>query len=102
MCTITMTTVKEAKNSRKVEDLVGKVTNKGEPRQVNTKHGPINVCDAQLSDGEDTIKLTLWGDEINKVNNDDMICIKNGFTNSFKGEVSVSKGKFGTLEVVQP
>ena len=53
-----------------------------------------------LGDGEDEqMKLTLWGDDIKSVNVGDTVRITNGYTNEFKGEVSLTKGKFGQMEV---
>jgi len=46
------------------------------------------------------IKLTLWADDIDKVKDGDKVKITNGYTNEFKGEVSIGKGKFGQMEVV--
>jgi replication factor A1 len=70
---------------------------------VNLKSGgTIDVCDAVMSDGEtenDEIKLTLWGDDIKAVNVGDTVVISNGYTNSFRDEVSLTKGKFGKMEI---
>ena len=78
----------------------GTVKSKGEVRNVNMRAGgTIDVCDAILSDDSGEIKLTLWGEDIEKVNEGDTIVIKNGYTNSFKGEVSLTKGKFGEMLV---
>jgi replication factor A1 len=43
------------------------------------------------------IKIALWGDDIKKVKNGSKIIIKNGYTNTFKGEVSLGKGKYGEI-----
>ena len=48
---------------------------------------------------DDQMKLTLWGDDIKAVNPGDIVVITNGYTNEFKGEVSLTKGKFGQMEV---
>ena len=92
----------QAKNMRSGVNIEGTVERKGEPRTVNKKAGgTIDVCDAYLVDSEGgEIKLTLWGDDIPKVNNGDKLKITNGYTNSFKGEVSLTKGKFGQMEVI--
>ncbi|NIP62035.1 MAG: DNA-binding protein [Nitrosopumilaceae archaeon] len=96
-----MHTTEQAKNMRGGVNIQGKVERKGEPRTVNMRSGgTIDVCDAFIVDEEGEIKLTLWGDDIQKVNDGDIIKITNGYTNSFKGEVSVTKGKFGQMEVV--
>jgi len=96
-----MTTAEEAKNMRNNINIEGTVERKGEPRTVNKKAGgTIDVCDAYLVDESGEIKLTLWGDDIQKINDGSKIKITNGYTNTFKGEVSLTKGKYGTLEVV--
>ena len=97
-----MVTAEQAKNMRGGVDIEGTVERKGEPRTVNMKSGgEIDVCDAYLVDSEGgDIKLTLWGDDIPTVNNGTKIKITNGYTNSFKGEVSLTKGKFGKMDIL--
>ena len=98
---MSMVSAEEAKNMRSGVNIEGTVERKGESRTVNMKSGgTIDVCDAYLVDsagGE--IKLTLWGDDIPTVKDGDKLRITNGYTNSFKGEVSLTKGKFGKMEV---
>lgn len=97
-----MVTIEQAKNMRNKIDIEGTVERKGEPRTVNKRDGgTVDVCDAFLVDESGEVKLTLWGDDIPKVENGSKVKITNGYTNTFKGEVAVTKGKFGQLEVVQ-
>jgi replication factor A1 len=92
--------VAEVKKMRSGINLKAEVKSKGEPRTVNLKTGgTVDVCDAVISDGVDDIKLTLWGDDIKAVNVGDTVVITNGYTNEFKGEVSLTKGKFGKMEI---
>jgi len=92
--------VAEVKKMRSGINLKAEVKSKGEPRTVNLKTGgTVDVCDAVISDGSDDIKLTLWGDDIKAVNVGDTVVITNGYTNEFKGEVSLTKGKFGKMEI---
>ena len=94
-------TIDQAKNMRSGIDLEGTVERKGETRTVTKKAGgEINVCDAYLTDESGEIKLTLWADDIEKVSNGSKVKITNGYTNTFKGEVSIGKGKFGQIEVL--
>jgi replication factor A1 len=97
-----MVTTEQAKNMRSGINIEGTVERKGEPRTVNMKSGgTIQVCDAFLIDetgGE--IKLTLWGDEVEQVKDGTKVKIENGYTTSFKGEVSLTKGKYGKLEII--
>lgn len=80
----------------------GKLTRKGEVRTVNLKRGgTADVCDMTLTDaGGGQIDLTLWGDDISKVTEGCTVRINNGYINEFKGKKSLTKGKFGHLEVV--
>ena len=94
-------TTEQAKNMRSGIDLEGTVERKGETRTVTKKAGgEIDVCDAYLVDDAGEIKLTLWGDDIPKVSDGSKVKITNGYTNTFKGEVSIGKGKFGQIEVL--
>lgn len=93
-------TTEQAKNMRSNVNLEAKLSRKGDKRTVNTKAGSqVNVCDAYLTDDVGEIKLTLWGDDIDKVKVDDRVRIKNGYISEFRGEVSITKGKFGSMEV---
>jgi replication factor A1 len=92
--------VAQVKKMRSGINLKAEVKSKGEPRTVNLKTGgTVDVCDAVISDGVDDIKLTLWGDDIKAVNIGDVVVVTNGYTNEFKGEVSLTKGKFGKMEI---
>ncbi|MEX0640277.1 MAG: DNA-binding protein [Nitrosopumilaceae archaeon] len=96
-----MTTTEEAKNMRNGINIEGTVERKGETRTVNKKvGGTIDVCDAYLVDDVGEIKLTLWGDDIPKISDGSKVKLTNGYTNTFKGEVSLTKGKYGQLEVL--
>ena len=94
-----MTKCAEAKNMRNGINITAKLKSKNEPRTVNTKFGETQVCDAMLEDDSGEIKLTLWGDDIPKVNVGDIITIADGYTNTFKDEVSINKSRSGKLEV---
>ena len=92
--------VAQVKKMRSWINLKAEVKSKGDQRTVNLKTGgTVDVCDAVISDGVDDIKLTLWGDDIKAVNIGDVVVITNGYTNEFKGEVSLTKGKFGKMEI---
>ena len=95
--------ISEVKNLRSGVNTKGEVTSIGERRTINLKSGgTIDVCEAILADGlqdENKIPLTLWGDDIGTVKVGSKIEIENGYTNSFKDQVSLTKGKFGTMTV---
>ncbi|AFU59210.1 putative nucleic acid binding OB-fold tRNA/helicase-type [Candidatus Nitrososphaera gargensis Ga9.2] len=90
--------ISELKAGMRNVSVVAKVESVGEPRTVNLKAGGTNtVADAIISDESGKIKLSLWGDDINKIQAGDRISIENGYINTFKGENSLSVGKFGKM-----
>ena len=78
-----------------------KVMEKGEPRQVRSRYKDETymVADAVIADETGSIKLTLWNEQIDQVNVDNSVKIENGYVTSFKGEIQLNVGKFGTLTV---
>lgn len=86
-----MLTVKEAKNQRNNIDIEGKVTSMAERRSVNTKYGPTEVCDAYLEDATgERIKLSLWGKDIDKVEDGCRVSIKGAYTSTYRNEIQLS------------
>ena len=93
--------VKDVRSDSKVDVLELTVKEKGEVRNVNTRMGASRVCDAKCEDDEGgSITLSLWNDEIDKVSVDDKIKITNGWARQFRGNLQVSAGRFGKLEVL--
>lgn len=95
--------IAEAKKMRNGINTKAIVKSKGDKRTVNLKSGgTTDVCDAIIKDGdtqEDEMKMTLWGEDIAKVNVGDEVEISNGYTTEFRGEVSLGKGKYGKMRV---
>ena len=96
-----MTTCEEAKQMKSGINVQGKIVDKGEVREVTTKFGQTKVCDAYLEDESGRIKLTLWGDDTEKVKNGDEVKLEGGYTTTFREVVQLNKGrKDGKLEVL--
>jgi len=78
-----------------------KVVEKTTPRQVLSRYKDemYNVATAIINDGSGSIKLTLWNDQINQVEVNDTVKIDKGYVTSFKGEIQLNVGKYGTLNV---
>ena len=90
--------ISELKPGMRNVSVTAKVDSVGQPRTVNLKAGGTNtVADAIISDDSGSIKLSLWGDDINKIQTGDRISVENGYINTFKGENSLAVGKFGKL-----
>lgn len=96
-----MVSIQDAKNKRVDIDVEGTVQEISEPRTVHTKYGEAQVCDAYLVDGDERIKLSLWGDDIKKVKNGDNVQIRGAYTNTFRNEVQLNiPRKGGEITVV--
>jgi replication factor A1 len=95
---------KDLKDRSKVDEIVLTVIEKSEPREFQSKWSGASgrVCDAvgQDEDG-DNVNLTLWNDEIEKVEVNARIKITNGWVSSFKNQLQVSAGKYGKLDIVE-
>jgi len=86
---------------RKV-DVEGEVTEISDSRDVNLRTGgQARVVDAVITDDSGSIKLSLWDDQIDQVSVGLKIKIENGYTNSFRGEVKLNVGRFGSLSEVK-
>jgi replication factor A1 len=93
--------ISELKAGMRNVSVIGKIDSVGDPRTVNLKSGGTNtVADAIISDESGSMKLSLWGDDINKIQPGDRISVENGYINTFKGENSISIGKFGKMTKV--
>jgi replication factor A1 len=93
--------VRDLRNGMRRVTVEAKVVEKGEPRQVRSRYKDetYTVADVRIEDETGSIKLTLWNEQIDQVNVDNKIKIENGYVTSFKGEIQLNVGKFGTLTV---
>ena len=74
---------------------------KGDVREFSKFGKTGRVCSATLEDESGKISLTLWNDDIDKVNAGDTVKITNGWVGEYQGELQLSTGKFGSIEVVK-
>jgi replication factor A1 len=79
----------------------GKVVEKEEAREVNTKFGRTKVANAVIEDDSGTIILVLWGDQVDKVNEGDAVKVENGYVKEWNGSLQLNVGKFGKLVVAE-
>ena len=86
----------------KVDSIELTVREKGSPRDFTSRSGSSGkVCDAKAvdADGEE-VGLSLWNDEIERVQAGSRIRITNGWVREWRGNLQVSAGRFGKLEVL--
>ena len=94
--------VKDLKADNKFDVLELTITEKGDARSVSTFRGQSRVADAKGTDEDgDSVALSLWNDEIEQVNLNDRVRINNGWVRQWRGNLQVSAGRFGKLEVVK-
>ena len=84
-------------------DIEGMVIEKGDTRSVNLRAGGTSsVADATIRDETGSIKLTLWGDQINSIDVGDKIAVDGGYTKAFRGELQMNVGRYGALRKINP
>lgn len=93
--------IKDLKAREGKVDIVVEVVSKEEPREFEKFGKTGRVCNAVVKDESGEIKLTLWNDDIDKVNEGDKLHIVNGYVNEWQGDLQLTTGKFGALEVVK-
>ena len=81
-------------------DIQVKVKSKAEPREMEKYGKQLKVGNAIVADDSGEITLTLWNDDVDKVNEGDTVKIINGYVSEFNGKKQLTSGKFGKLEVV--
>ena len=77
------------------------IVDKGEIREFNKFGKAGRVCNAKIKDSTGTIALTLWNEQIEQVHLGDKIKITNGYVNEWQGEMQLTTGKFGKLEILE-
>jgi replication factor A1 len=82
-------------------NVLAKVVSKSEIRDIAAgRDGAAHkVCDALVGDETGSVYLTLWDDNITKINEGETINVKNGYVNLFRGNIRLNIGRYGTLEV---
>jgi replication factor A1 len=91
----------ELNPSSRAVNVLAKVLSKSEVRNVAAGRDgePHKVSDALVGDETGCVYLTLWDDNIEKVNDGDTVNIKNGYINLFRGNMRLNVGRYGTLEI---
>jgi replication factor A1 len=82
-------------------NVLAKVVSKSEIRDIAAgRDGAAHkVSDALVGDETGCVYLTLWDDNITKVNDGNVVSVKNGYVNLFRGNIRLNIGRYGTLEV---
>lgn len=76
------------------------VVSVSEVRGFNKNGSSGRVATAMVKDDSGEMKMSLWNDDIEKVKPGLKIKITNGYVNEFQGEMQLSAGKFGNIEII--
>jgi ssDNA-binding replication factor A large subunit len=85
-----------------VDEIILKIIEKRDVREVQRRFGgTARVCDLVGEDTDgDTVQITLWNDEIDTVEENETIRIKDGWVKEWNNELQVSTGRSGIIEKV--
>lgn len=92
--------VKDLKPKQGNVDIVVDVVDIGDVREFNKFGKPGKVATAIAKDETGDVKLTLWNDDIERVKAGDKVHLTNGYVNEWQGEMQLTTGRLGKLEVV--
>jgi replication factor A1 len=95
--------VSELTPQSRAVNVTAKVVSKSEIRNIATGRdgAPHRVCDALVGDDTGCVYLTLWDDNIDKINEGDTIKVGNGYITLFRGNMRLNVGRYGSLEVAK-
>jgi len=80
-------------------DIIGVIKEVGEERTFNKYGRELRVSNAVIEDESGSIKLTLWNEDCGKFKEGDKVHIINGYVSEFQGEMQLTSGKFGKIEL---
>ena len=88
-------------NSREVNTIV-KVVSKSEVRNVTGRDYSVHrVADALVGDETGSVVLTLWDENIDKINEEATLRITNGYVNLFRGNMRLNIGRYGSYQILE-
>ena len=95
--------VSDLKANKNVDEIVLKIVEKSEPRKVTRRYGgTATVCDLIGEDDDgNKVQITLWNDEIDKVQINEMIKIIDGWVKEWNNQLQISTGRSGRIEKIE-
>jgi len=94
--------IKDLTAETKLVNLKAKVIEKSIVRMVFSRFGDaLLVSTAIVSDDTGSTKLTLWNNQIDTISVGDAVKIENAQVKTFRGELHVSLGRHGKLNVIE-
>lgn len=95
-----MTKISDLKPGMNNVAITAKVAGLSDPKQIQTKFGTqTTLTEATLDDGSGTVKLTLWGQQSDGVEEGSTVEITGGFTKEFRDQLQLGVGKGGKIKI---
>ena len=97
---IDMTKIEELTPRSKGLDMAVKVVEKMDEREVTARSTGRQHRVAEFLVGDETgaIVLSLWDDNIDKIEAGKTYLLKNAYVNTFRNSMRISTGKYGSIE----
>ncbi len=76
-----------------------KVTEVGPVREFQKFGRPGRVCTARIKDESGECSLSLWNEQVDQVKEGDTVVISDGYASEWQGQLQVTTGRNGTLEI---
>jgi replication factor A1 len=94
---------KDLRPESKVDVIELTIREKGTTRDFSSRSGSSGkVCDAKAVDADGTeVSVSLWNEDIDRVQPNARIRITNGWAREWRGNLQISAGRFGKLEVLE-
>ena len=94
---------KDLRPESKVDMIEVTIASKSEVREFTSRSGATGkVCDCKAQDADgDEVQVTLWNEEIDRVKVNDRVRISNGWVREWRGNLQVSAGRYGKLEILK-
>jgi len=92
--------IEDLKPRMKNINVTFKIVDKGEVREVTSRHtGEIHcVADATAGDSTAIVTIPLWDDSITNIDEDTTYRLENGYTGLFRGNLQLKIGRHSTIE----
>jgi replication factor A1 len=92
--------IKDLQPRQGFDVIEGEIIEKGDVREFQKFGKPGRVCTAVIQDSSGKCNFSLWNDEIEMLNVGDKVKVTDGYANEWQGEVQISAGRNGKLEVL--
>ncbi|MFH1668865.1 MAG: SOSS complex subunit B family protein [Candidatus Woesearchaeota archaeon] len=96
-----MMSIKDLQARQTNVEVEGEILEVGQVREFSKFGKQGKVANAKLKDNTGEVKLSLWNEQIDQVKKGDRVKVMKGYVGEFQGELQLTTGKFGTLEVTK-